>query len=45
MFSKFKIDPKVSNAINEGKPLVALESTLNSHGLPYPKILKLLMTQ
>jgi len=40
MFSKFKIDPKVSNAINEGKPLVALESTLISHGLPYPENVK-----
>ena len=40
MFSKFKIDPKVSNAINEGKPLVALESTLISHGLPYPENIK-----
>ena len=36
MFSKFKIDPKVSNALDEGKPIVALESTLISHGLPYP---------
>ena len=40
MFSKFKIDPKVTNAINEGKPLVALESTLISHGLPYPENIK-----
>ena len=40
MFSKFKIDPKVSNAIKEGKPLVALESTLISHGLPYPENIK-----
>ena len=40
MFSKFKIDPKVSKAINEGKPLVALESTLISHGLPYPENIK-----
>ena len=40
MFSKFKIDPKVSNAINEGKPVVALESTLISHGLPYPENIK-----
>ena len=36
MLSKLKIDPKVSNALNEGKPVVALESTLISHGLPYP---------
>ena len=36
MLSKLKIDPKVSNALDEGKPIVALESTLISHGLPYP---------
>ena len=36
MLSKLKIDPRVSNALNEGKPVVALESTLISHGLPYP---------
>ena len=40
MFNEFKINPKVSNAINEGRPLVALESTLISHGLPYPENLK-----
>ncbi len=40
MLSKFKIDPKVSNAINEGKGVVALESTLISHGLPYPSNIK-----
>ena len=40
MLSKLKIDPKVSNAINEGKPVVALESTLISHGLPYPANIK-----
>ena len=40
MFSKFKIDPKVTNAIDKGKPLVALESTLISHGLPYPENIK-----
>ena len=40
MFSKFKIDPKVSNAINDGKAVVALESTLISHGLPYPENIK-----
>ena len=40
MFSKFKINPKVSNAINEGKGVVALESTLISHGLPYPSNIK-----
>ena len=29
-------DPLVENAINEQKPLVALESTVITHGLPYP---------
>ncbi len=40
MLSKFVIDPKISNAINEGKAVVALESTLISHGLPYPENIK-----
>ena len=40
MLSKFKIDQKISNAINEGKAVVALESTLISHGLPYPANIK-----
>tara|TARA_B100000676_G_C17882875_1_gene734903 strand:+ start:41 stop:952 length:912 start_codon:yes stop_codon:yes gene_type:complete len=40
MLSKFKIDTKVSNAINDGKAVVALESTLISHGLPYPANIK-----
>jgi pseudouridine-5'-phosphate glycosidase len=31
------IDPEVSNALAEGRPVVALESTLISHGLPYPQ--------
>ena len=37
MFNYLKINSKVSNAIKEGKPVVALESTLISHGLPYPE--------
>ena len=40
MLNKFKINPKVSNAINEGKAVVALESTVRSHGLPYPTNIK-----
>lgn len=31
----------VQQAINSGKPLVALESTVITHGLPYPKNLEL----
>ncbi len=30
------IHPEVKNAINEGKPVVALETTIISHGMPYP---------
>lgn len=32
-----KINPNVLKAIKEGKPVVALESTIISHGMPYPK--------
>ena len=31
------ITPEVSAALAEGRPVVALESTLISHGLPYPQ--------
>jgi len=31
------INPEVEKAIKEGKPVVALESTIISHGMPYPK--------
>jgi pseudouridine-5'-phosphate glycosidase len=31
------IKPEVLQAINGGKPVVALESTIISHGMPYPK--------
>ena len=40
MFNDFIINPKVSKAINEGGSVVALESTLISHGLPYPENIK-----
>ena len=29
--------PEVHKALNEGRPVVALESTIISHGMPYPK--------
>jgi len=29
--------PEVQQALNEGQPVVALESTIISHGMPYPK--------
>jgi pseudouridine-5'-phosphate glycosidase len=31
------IQPEVAQALVEGKPIVALESTIISHGMPYPK--------
>ena len=31
------IHPDVDDAINDKKPIVALESTIISHGMPYPK--------
>ena len=31
------ISPEVKAALNERKPVVALESTIISHGMPYPK--------
>ena len=31
------ISPEVAEALNSGKPVVALESTIISHGMPYPK--------
>ena len=32
-----KINPEVEKALNEGKAVVALESTIISHGMPYPR--------
>ncbi|MFT3909635.1 MAG: pseudouridine-5'-phosphate glycosidase [Ferruginibacter sp.] len=38
MNSEFlKIDPEVLSALQNGKPIVALESTIISHGMPWPK--------
>lgn len=34
------ISPEVKNAMESGKPVVALESTIISHGMPYPKNLE-----
>ena len=36
----FEVSKKVQEAINSKKPIVALESTLISHGLPYPENVK-----
>jgi len=32
-----EIKPAVANALRKGRPLVALESTIISHGMPYPR--------
>ena len=34
------IDPEVSDALEDGRPVVALESTIISHGLPRPENLR-----
>lgn len=31
------LSPEVSGAFNDGKPVVALESTIIAHGMPYPQ--------
>ncbi|KAM1100564.1 hypothetical protein FF1_007000 [Malus domestica] len=35
-----KISPEVSDALSNGRAVVALESTIISHGMPYPKNLE-----
>jgi pseudouridine-5'-phosphate glycosidase len=35
-----EISPEVQEALNLGKPIVALESTIISHGMPYPENIK-----
>ncbi|CAN4080841.1 unnamed protein product [Withania somnifera] len=35
-----KISPEVSKALKHGSPIVALESTIISHGMPYPQNLE-----
>ena len=37
---RLELSPEVSAALAEGRPVVALESTLISHGLPYPQNLE-----
>ncbi len=32
-----QLSPEVEKALSEGKPIVALESTIISHGMPYPQ--------
>ena len=31
------ITPEIQQAIKEGRPVVALESTILSHGMPFPE--------
>lgn len=38
------IAPQVKSALSQGKPVVALESTIISHGMPYPKNVETALT-
>jgi len=38
---KFEIQKEVEDALKTGKPVVALESTIISHGMPYPENVKM----
>ena len=31
------VNPEVATALEQGRPVVALESTIISHGMPYPQ--------
>lgn len=37
MKNMLQMSPEVSDALKKGKPVVALESTIISHGMPYPQ--------
>ncbi len=37
---RLEVHPEVAGALRDGRPVVALESTLISHGLPYPQNLE-----
>jgi len=37
MHQYLEIHPEVQSALADGKPVVALESTIISHGMPYPQ--------
>jgi len=39
--SKVKVLPEVAMALHSGRPVVALESTIVAHGMPYPQNLEL----
>ena len=38
--SYLDVNPSVESAIDNGEPIVALESTIICHGMPYPKNLE-----
>ncbi|WP_025899836.1 pseudouridine-5'-phosphate glycosidase [Sneathiella glossodoripedis] len=38
---QIEYSPEVEQALNDGRPVVALESTIISHGFPYPKNVEL----
>src|SRR6187431_224550 len=40
MHKFLEIHPEVQNALADGKPVIALESTIISHGMPFPQNLK-----
>lgn len=40
----FKTSPEVADALASGKPIVALESTIITHGMPYPQNLEVART-
>ncbi|XP_077325404.1 uncharacterized protein LOC143960560 isoform X2 [Lithobates pipiens] len=39
--STFRIHPSVEEALAEGRPVVALESTIITHGMPYPQNIRM----
>ena len=41
MKPEFQISPEVKKALHEKRPVVALESTIISHGMPYPDNVKM----
>jgi pseudouridine-5'-phosphate glycosidase/sugar/nucleoside kinase (ribokinase family) len=40
MYSSLLVEPRVQEAIANGEPVVALESTIVAHGMPYPQNLQ-----
>lgn len=44
MIKYLDINPEVQNAINSGKPVIALESTIIAHGMPFPNNVETALT-